>query len=350
MSYVADRISLDINRNVTIGLLGESGSGKTQLAMTISGLNTKNYHMEEGCIEYNFDEKAAFTVVPNDQNLSAGQIQFRNLPKKLRKEAIYGNKIGFMFQDPGKSLNPYWTIGRHFNEIARTKKNSNITSYMHRKEKIYSALRLDADLDFRYPDQLSGGQQQRIVIALVLISEPDLIIADEIATGVDVSVKRELMDYLLYIKHHTKSALLIITHDIGFILKVADRIILMYKGTAFQSLDADIVRSVILSFRFANQLHQKSKEYSTQMKQASAQLDVISKELHPYLRELLRSYLFRISLKGDIPDPTKPTGESCPFANRCPDRMDECSQIFPRVTSSSKGWIRCMKFEQNHDN
>tara|TARA_B100001971_G_scaffold189901_1_gene192255 strand:- start:17798 stop:18937 length:1140 start_codon:yes stop_codon:yes gene_type:complete len=350
-AYVADQISLEINNNSTVGILGESGSGKTQLALTITGLNSKNYHMEGGCIEYKFDDKTEFTVVTDDQEPNSEQILFQDLSNKLRREGIYGNKIGFIFQDPGKSLNPYWTIGKHFKEIVRTRTDSEKASCEHRKEEIYNIMRLDSSLDDRYPDQLSGGQQQRVVIALVLQSEPDFIIADEIATGVDVSVKRKLLDYLFYIKHQTNSSLVIVSHDIGFILKIADQIILMYKGAVLQSLDADIVKSVLLSFRLANQPHNKPEEsiIRTHVGTASEKFDAISQELHPYLRELLRSYLYNIPLEGDIPDASNPTGESCPFIERCPDRMDKCSQAFPVVTSKPKGWVRCRKFEQNND-
>ena len=347
-AYVADQITMEIDENSTIGILGESGSGKTQLAMTLAGLNNANYQMERGSIHYKFNGLEEFTIVPNDIKIGSNEISFDELQTKLTRDGIYGNRIGFMFQDPGKSLNPYWTIGRHFKEILNTKKEDDLGLFNTRKEEIYRALKLDIELDNRYPNHLSGGQQQRVVVALVLISEPEVIIADEIATGVDASVKRELLDYLLYVKHLTKSTLLIITHDIGFLLKIADKIILMYKGAALQSLDADIIRSVILSAQFINQDVLKSKESipGNMQRNHNEGFDSISQQLHPYLRGLLSAYIYNIPLEGDIPDPTKPTGEACPFAERCSDRMDECSQTFPLLTTKPRGWVRCLKFEE----
>ncbi len=348
-AYVADHISLEIKNNSTLGILGESGSGKTQLAMTIAGLNRKNYQMTEGCIKYNFDGINEFNVIPsNHGGASSNKILFNDLQIKLKNDKIYGNKIGFMFQDPGKSLNPYWTIRKHFDELIRTKKVADKNTFISRKKEIYKAFRLDPTLDNKYVSQLSGGQQQRVIVALVLLSEPDLIIADEIATGVDASVKRELLEYLLHVKHLTNSTLLIITHDIGFLLKIANRIVLMYKGSALQDLDADIVRSVLLTAQFKKQQELNTEKSNPDIKEKKPDegLNLISQQLHPYLRELLRSYIYNVPLKGDIPNPTKKTGEACPFAERCVDRMDECTKTFPVVTTKPRSWVRCLKFEK----
>ena len=123
-AYVADKISLEIEKDSTIGILGESGSGKTQLAMTIAGLNAANYKMESGTIDYTFDDLDPIKVTSNESGLDLNQIPFSELSEKLKKDKIYGNKIGIMFQDPGKSLNPFWTIRRHVDEIILTKSSS----------------------------------------------------------------------------------------------------------------------------------------------------------------------------------------------------------------------------------
>ena len=344
-AYVADKISLQIDKNTTIGILGESGSGKTQLAMTLSGLNNVNYRMESGSIDYSFNSKENFSTVPDNSMINLNQIKFNQLQSKLKKDKIYGNKIGIMFQDPGKSLNPYWTIGRHIKEILMTKNQDDLDHYKVKKENIYRALKLDIELDDRYPNELSGGQQQRIVVAIVLLSEPDIIIADEIATGVDASVKRELLDYLLYVKYHTKSTIVIITHDIGFLLKIADRIILMYKGAAIQSLDADIVKSVLLTTQYYNSDYLRSDRSPEAEKRIDSEngFDSITKQLHPYLKGLLRSHIYKMPLEGDIPDPKKMTGDMCPFVDRCADALDECNKLFPRLNLNDRSWNRCVK-------
>jgi len=347
-AYVADKISLEIEKDSTIGILGESGSGKTQLAMTIAGLNTAHYKMESGTIEYTFDDSDPFKVTSNKSDFDSNQIPFSELSEKLKKDKIYGNKIGIMFQDPGKSLNPFWTIGRHVEEIILTKDSSKKQNYETRQNDIFKALKLDVTFDKRYPNQLSGGQQQRVVIALVLLSEPDIIIADEVATGLDASVKRELLDYFLYVKNHTKSSLLIISHDIGLLTKISDRVILMYKGAAIQSLDADIIKSVILVTQFYNSPFFKSNDDLKNKINSDSDFDSISKELHPYLKGLLRSHIFKVPLSGDIPDPKKRTGNKCPFTDRCSDSSDECEESFPNLKLKNHGWVRCFNFDENN--
>jgi oligopeptide/dipeptide ABC transporter ATP-binding protein len=122
----------------------------------------------------------------------------------------------------------------------------------------------------------------------------------------------------------------------------------MYKGSALQDLDADIVRSVLLTAQFKKQQELNTEKSNPDIKEKKPDegLNLISQQLHPYLRELLRSYIYNVPLKGDIPNPTKKTGEACPFAERCVDRMDECTKTFPVVTTKPRSWVRCLKFEK----
>ena len=275
-----DGISFAIGRGETLGLVGESGCGKSTLGRGILGL-----------------------LPPNASR--AGQVlyQGRNLvgldPDELRD--LRGPDIGLIFQEPMTRLDPLHTIESHFLETLRTHRPE-----MEKEEMRKAALETLARMGIpptrfkQYPHEFSGGMRQRIMIALALVLEPSLVIADEPTTALDVIVEAQILQILADLRRNFDTALLLITHNLGIIAEACDRVAVMYAGRIAEEGDAR---------------------------------EVFSEPAHPYTRELLRS---TISLEttglnyipGAPPDLIDPP-PGCRFHPRCPNAMQVCPQRHP---------------------
>tara|TARA_R110000824_G_scaffold118960_14_gene272277 strand:- start:411072 stop:412700 length:1629 start_codon:yes stop_codon:yes gene_type:complete len=212
-SIAVDRISFDIQQGETLALVGESGSGKSVSALSI--LQLLPYPQ---------------ALHPSGEILIDGKNMIGADDKSLR--SIRGNRISMVFQEPMTSLNPLHTIERQVGEMLITHKGLRGAAVRTRVVDLLTkvgipdpASRLDA-----YPHQLSGGQRQRVMIAMALANEPDLLIADEPTTALDVTVQAQILELLLDLKRETGMALLLITHDLGVVRKMADRVCVMTNG------------------------------------------------------------------------------------------------------------------------
>ena len=267
-----DGVSLKINEGETLGLVGESGSGKSVTALSILG------------------------IVPKPGKIIGGKILYKseNLLEKNENELekIRGREIAYIFQDPSTSLNPVFTISSQIVELI--KRHQNVT----KKEALAKAIELlklveIADPEVKignYPHQLSGGMKQRMAIARALSCQPNLLLADEPTTALDVTIQAQILDLLKKLKQKLGMAMILITHDMGVVAEVADRITVLYAGRVCESASTKTI---------------------------------FNNPLHPYTRALLEAVpnlaLKREKLKvipGAIPNLIDPPS-GCRFHPRC---------------------------------
>ena len=209
---VVKNISFDLEKNKIIGIVGESGSGKSVTSLAIMGLLPKNKAKITGEITFN-----------DTDILGLSEEAFRK---------IRGNKIAMIFQEPMSSLNPSLTCGYQVFEIL--KEHTNLTDKEAKEEVInlFNQVRLPraAQIYKQYPHQISGGQKQRVMIAMAIACKPDILIADEPTTALDVTVQKEIIQLLKHLQQETQMSILFITHDLALLSEIADEVIVMYKG------------------------------------------------------------------------------------------------------------------------
>ncbi|AFK17803.1 ABC transporter ATP-binding protein [Haloferax mediterranei ATCC 33500] len=279
-----DGLSFDIYRGETVGIVGESGSGKSVTARSIMGLVDSPGRIEGGRIEFEGDDLAQKTE------------------KEWRK--IRGNGIAMVFQDPLTSLNPVYTVGNQIKEALRLHQNLSGQKATSEAVELLEAVGIpDARRRLReYPHEFSGGMRQRAVIAMALACDPEVLICDEPTTALDVTIQAQILELLDTLKEERDLGIMFITHDMGVIAEVADRVNVMYAG--------EVVESASVEALFEN-------------------------PRHPYTQGLLKSIPGRTAagerlstIEGDVPTPNEePT--YCRFAPRCPKAFEECDTVHP---------------------
>jgi oligopeptide/dipeptide ABC transporter ATP-binding protein len=291
-----DQVSFSIAVGEVLGLVGESGCGKSMTALSILGL------------------------VPPPGRITAGTVEFegRDLLRlgERDRRAVRGARIGFIFQEPATALNPVFTVGDQIAETLIVHRQASRAEAHRRAVALLDAVRIpQAEARARdYPHHLSGGQRQRVLIAAALACGPSLLIADEPTTALDVTVQAEVLDLLRSMRAELHLSLLIISHDLGVVSDLADRVSVMYAGRIIEDGPA---RAVLAS------------------------------PLHPYSRGLLASVPGVVAggrlhaIPGTVPDMAGlPVG--CAFAPRCPDRRTECDERRPEPTSPAAArTVRC---------
>ena len=293
VARAVDGVSFDVEREETVCLVGESGCGKTVTALSIMGL---------------------VPIPPGE--IAGGRILFRgqNLldlnDRQMQK--IRGNQIGMVFQEPLTSLNPVFTVGDQIGEAIQIHQTAPQNEVVQRSRQLLKDVGI-ADPAQRlndYPHQLSGGQRQRVMIAMALACDPELVIADEPTTALDVTVQAQILRLLETIQKDRSMSVLYITHDLGVVSKVADRICVMYAGIIAE---------------------QGKKEA------------VLKTPKHPYTQALLASLPHRekrgqrlYSIPGTVPNPAyKPGG--CPFHPRCQHALQSCREQVPEMCDYEDG-------------
>jgi oligopeptide/dipeptide ABC transporter ATP-binding protein len=293
-----DGIDVNVNAKETVCLVGESGCGKTVTAMSILGL-----------------------VPQPPGEIQSGEIFFKgsNLldlsDEDLQK--IRGNQIAMVFQEPLTSLNPVFTINDQIEEAIFTHQQISPENRRQRCIQLLNDVGIPSP-EIRmndYPHQLSGGQRQRVMIAMALACDPDLIIADEPTTALDVTVQAQILKLFKDIQQDRGMSLLYITHDLGVVVDIADKVYVMYAGTIAEQGTVD---------------------------------QIFDAPQHPYTQGLLASLPTRdkrgkrlYSIPGSVPNPAhKPSG--CPFHPRCPHVLPSCRQDFPSLCDYGQGHLaRC---------
>ncbi|MEE2905069.1 MAG: ABC transporter ATP-binding protein [Gemmatimonadota bacterium] len=298
-----DGVSFEVNEGETLGIVGESGCGKTVTSLSVLGL------LPEPPAQIMAGSSVKFL---GDEIIGADEGRMRNLR---------GNKISMIFQEPMSSLNPVYSVGDQIAEVLRVHRR------MGRKEARDEAIRLLDEVGIpapdrrvaEYPHQLSGGMRQRVMIAMALSCEPKLLIADEPTTALDVTIQAQILELLEELSLSHGMAVLLITHDLGVVAEVCDRVVVMYAG---QVIETGTVN------------------------------EIFTEPAHPYTRGLLASLPSvtnsgrRLnSISGTVPNPVDwPRG--CRFRERCPEAGDGCEEEQALVTLESAGRSsRCCKTE-----
>lgn len=281
-----DQISFDVAQGETFGLVGESGSGKSTAGTAAIGLQP----LTAGEVRY------LGTALPD-----RGDQKWRELRRQLQ----------IVFQDPYSSLNPRRSIGQALTEPLQLHGLAKPSEYASEIVRLLELVGLPPEMADRYPGALSGGQRQRVGIARALAVQPELIVCDEITSALDVSTQAQIVSLLRDLKQKTNIALIFISHDLGLVRGVADKIGVMYLG---------------------------------QIVESGSTADVYSNPMHPYTRALMGAAPVpdpkreadreRTPLKGEIPDPANPPS-GCYFRTRCPLATDICAREAPPVTRFS---------------
>jgi peptide/nickel transport system ATP-binding protein len=281
---------LDLEPGTRLGLVGESGSGKTMTAKAIAGL------------------------LP-DEAKASGSVRFAGSDllgiSDRELSAIRGRRIGFVFQDPARSLNPMMRIGRQVSEAIRLhtdlKKNAVTDKVVELLEQVQ--LPDPALLMRRYPHQLSGGQQQRVMIASAIAADPDLLIADEPTTALDVTVQDEILKLLISLSDERKMGLLFVSHDLGVIQFVCERVAVIYGG------------NVVETGRIEDVIARPMHRYTTALLAANPGIPM-DDDFSTLVGQRLDS------IQGSVPGVGRfPNG--CRFRNRCDHASEDCGQTPP---------------------
>jgi len=302
-------VSLTLKRNEVLGIVGESGCGKSTLALSILKL---------------IPEKEGKIV--SGEILFKGEDILRLSDEKLLQ--IRGNRISIVFQDPFTSLNPVFRTGNQIAESLALHRKENQSTHQMEKEiiKLLELVKMPKPKDtmWSYPHQLSGGMQQRVMIAIALSSNPEILIADEPTTALDVTIQNEILALLTELQKKLGLSIVLITHDFGIVAQICQRVSVMYAGSIVE-------------------------EASTS--------EIFHNPLHPYTKGLLESLPSREELPsspqgekrrlkaipGQVPDPSNlPSG--CKFHPRCPVVIEDCKPEEPKLREIVKNhWVRCIR-------
>ncbi|EFI69208.1 ABC transporter ATP-binding protein [Lysinibacillus sp. HST-98] len=300
-----DDVSLSLKKNEVLAIVGESGCGKSTLATTIVGLHNEVNTKVSGDIFY------------NNQNLAKlNEQQFNNLR---------GNDIGFIFQDPLSALNPLMRINEQIEEglIYHTK-----LTKQQREERVLELLNQVGIANpnrvaRQFPHQLSGGMRQRVMIAIALSCKPTILIADEPTTALDVTIQAQILDLLKTLQTETETGIILITHDLGVVAEMADRVVVMYAG--------EVVEEAPVQELFNN-------------------------PRHPYTRSLLNSIPQTHSenerlevIKGMVPSLINLPREGCRFSGRIPWIDASSHETKPQLHEIAPGhFVRCTCWKHFH--
>ena len=287
-------LDLALPEGVTLGLVGESGCGKSTLGRAILRILQENATMT-GSIRF-------------------GAMDLLSLPPEAMRQ-IRGRNISMIFQDPMTRLNPLMRVRDHFVETIRAhESDTSKEAALRRAKKVLRAVRVPPDRMGMYPHELSGGMRQRIMIALALLFNPTLLIADEPTTALDVIVEAQILELLRSIMKDFKMSVLMITHNLGLVAEFADRVAVMYAGRIVEE----------------GETHR-----------------LFRNPMHPYTQGLLKSVI-DLETKDLYSIPGYPPslfGKSvgCPFYPRCDQHMDVCKTVDPplRATGEDAGTVLC---------
>jgi peptide/nickel transport system ATP-binding protein len=303
---VVDDVSFHVDQGETLAIVGESGAGKSVTSLSIMRL-----------------------LPAHSGRIAGGEIWFGGvdlvtLPDE-RMRTVRGNEIAMIFQEPMTALNPVLTIGEQIGEVLRQHRGLSRAETRQRSARLLETVgfaRADALLD-EYPHRLSGGMRQRVMIAMAIACEPKLLIADEPTTALDVTVQAQVLELIAALSSRLQSAVLLITHNLGVVAELADRVIIMYAG---------------------------------QIVEEAGVVELFDRPAHPYTRGLLAS-VPRLdeeqdrltSIPGSVPAPDAyPAG--CRFSTRCPFVMPVCRQQPPGLVDLGSGHrSRCFLHEMDRE-
>ena len=295
--FAVNGLDLVVDKGETLGLVGETGAGKTTTALSVQKL---------------LPERVGKIV--------KGEIVLDGIDIMKSSEAdmrlLRGNIVSMIFQDPMTSLNPVLTIGDQIAEVLELhKKYGTKEGIAHRVEEILRLVGLPAERKNEYPHQFSGGMKQRVVIAIALACEPKLLLADEPTTALDVTIQAQVLEMMKGLKDKLNTAMILITHDLGVVAQTCDRVAIMYAGEIIE------LGTVVQIFE-GNAHH----PYTVGLFESIPDLTKKTRRLNP--------------IDGLMPDPTDlPSG--CTFHTRCPKCMEICKTLKPRQVERDGHRIKC---------
>ncbi|WP_050834110.1 ABC transporter ATP-binding protein [Helicobacter pylori] len=222
VNKAVDGVSFGLKKSQTLCIVGESGSGKSITSLSILGLIEKPGQIVGGGIQF------------------LGQDLLQLKEKQMQKE-IRGKKIGMIFQEPMTSLNPSYTVGFQINEVLKIH-HPNLNKKERLERVVYELERVGiphaGDKYHEYPFNLSGGQRQRVMIAMAMVCEPEILIADEPTTALDVTIQAQILELMKELQQKKGTSILFITHDLGVVAQIADEVVVMYKGHVVEQASA----------------------------------------------------------------------------------------------------------------
>jgi oligopeptide/dipeptide ABC transporter ATP-binding protein len=298
VARAVDGVSFEIGAGETVGLVGESGCGKSVTALSILRLVRPPGRIEQGS-ELIFDEKNLATLDEREMR------------------SIRGARVSMVFQEPMTALNPVFTVGDQIAEVVRVHHAGSRKDAWARTVQMLETVGIPspAQRATEYPHQLSGGMRQRVVIAMALIMNPALVIADEPTTALDVTIQAQILELLRDLQQRFGTSILLITHDLGVVAESVSRVIVMYGG--------EIVEEAPVNDLFARAHHPYTEGLLNAMPRVGHE------------RERLTT------IPGSVPPPTNwPAG--CRFHDRCPYAWERCATEHPPLYQIAKGHVsRC---------
>ena len=296
--HAVNGVSLTLNKGETLGLVGETGAGKTSIARSI------------------------LRILPDPPaKVMGGEIWFDgednlSLPEK-KMRTIRGNKISMIFQDPMTALNPIMTVGSQISEAIRLHNNITRAEADKKAIKMLEMVGIPGQRFGNYPLEFSGGMKQRVVIAMALACKPELLLADEPTTALDVTIQAQVLEMMRELQKTLNTSVILITHDLGIVAEMCEKVAIIYAGEIVEYGSAE---------------------------------DIFDHRQHPYTEGLfgsiptLQTTAKRLSpIKGMMPDPAN-LPDCCKFAERCPYASDECRKAVPGMTEVSPGHtVRCAR-------
>ncbi len=293
-------VSFDIAKGETLALVGESGSGKSVTALSILQLLPYPTAQHDG-----------------DSSIKLDGAELVGAPEPAMRK-IRGARVSMIFQEPMTSLNPLHSVEKQIGEVLAIHKGMGRAAARARTLELLKLVGLqEAEKRLTaYPDELSGGQRQRVVIAMALANEPDLLIADEPTTALDVTIQAQILDLMLDLKEKTGTAIVLITHDLGVVAETTERVVVMYAGRKVEEAPVEAL--------FDDPLH----PYTRGLMRAIPRLDVDADEAgrRPRLQEI----------PGLVPVLTRPI-VGCAFAARCELATERCRTAPPPVVDAGSG-------------
>jgi peptide/nickel transport system ATP-binding protein len=301
-----DNVSFHINKGEILGVVGESGCGKSVTSLSIMGL------------------------VPNPPGkIVSGEIllngeDLTKLPEK-RMRQIRGNDVAMIFQEPMTSLNPVYTIGNQLVEAIRLHQKMDKKRARNRAIEIMKLVGLPRaeELIDEYPHQLSGGMRQRVMIAMAMVCEPKLLIADEPTTALDVTIQAQILRLMKQLNENYQTAIMLITHDLGVVAEVCKRVVVMYAGKIVEEGDVESI--------YENPKHPYTIGLIKSVPDVKKKIDKL------------------YSIPGNVPKPGS-IKEGCAFAERCEFAINRCFTETPALLVMGQGQsVRCFLHETVED-